>query len=718
MHLADPIEKVFRLTPDKKTGLHRLGIYTAQDLLHHLPARYENSVGGSSILEAPVGSKATIYGQLKKLKVTKGWKSKVPMTTAVLEDVSGTIQCIWFNQPYIGKIFAEGAYVRIEGMVTEKNGKRYIANGTIEKTSVSDTDSNSNLFNPKEVEDVRLYPIYPETKGISSLFLSQCIGKILGSIQDIQDPLPEHIRHHFHLPGYKEALIYIHQPKELAHAQSARKRFAFEEIFYIQLERFKQRKMHNLPENFTLETDETAVRSFISSLPFPLTQGQNMVTDSILRDLEKKEPMHRLLQGDVGSGKTVLAAIAAYAVVMGKIKEEQRSFQKRVHTGTGRLQVAYMAPTEILARQHFESFISFFKHTHVKIILLTSNNCLVYPSKSTGGTTSIGKTLAKRMIKDGSVSIIIGTHTLIQNSVAFRNIALAVIDEQHRFGVKQRKKLVDRHETYPHLLSMTATPIPRTLALTMYGDLDISVLDELPPGRMPVKTSIVNMGGRKNTYDTCLKELKAGRQLYVICPRIAFDENTSMQSVDTVAANLKTIFPTFRIGTLHGKQKSEDKERILGMFVNHDIDILVATSVVEVGINVPNATLMIIENAERFGLSQLHQLRGRIARGVHQGLCFLMSESEVSIERLSYLEKTSNGFELAEYDIQIRGIGELIGSKQWGVSDTAMEALRNIKLVEAARHTAENIIEEDAELSKYPLLKEKVQSIAPHIHFE
>lgn len=475
--------------------------------------------------------------------------------------------------------------------------------------------------------------------------------------------------------------------------------------------------------------------------------------------------MSRLLEGDVGSGKTAVAATAAYAVV--NTRPPKNSVEDGPSQTFGNLQVAYMAPTEILATQHFESFIEYFAPRRdvgaglpINIGLITGSGCRKFPSKlNPTGWTTISRAQLLKWVANGEIPILIGTHALIQKSVKFKNLALVVIDEQHRFGTAQRRKLVRKDNIAPHLLSMTATPIPRTLALTIYGDLDLSLLDEMPAGRKQIITEIVTPNKREQTYEQIRQELKNGRQLYVICPRIFEAEEApaefpsrglsqgdgprvsarlasrdsdpakeysagaklEMKAVTTEAKRLKKeIFQEYEIGVLHSKMSKEKKEEVMQKFSSGEINILCATSVVEVGVNVQNATMIIIEGAERFGLAQLHQLRGRVIRSSHQAYCFIFAEakSEKTIARLKALKTAKNGFELAELDLTLRGAGELGGTKQWGITDLGMEAIKNIKMVEAARTEAIRLIEEDPELAKYPLLKQKVHQKAGEFHFE
>ena len=428
--------------------------------------------------------------------------------------------------------------------------------------------------------------------------------------------------------------------------------------------------------------------------------------------------MSRLLEGDVGSGKTAVAATTAYAVVTTKPKGQT----------FGNLQVAYLCPTEILARQQFENFISFFSHLPINIGLITASGCSKFPSKvDPDGSTNISRAQLLKWVANGEIPILVGTHSLIQKSVHFKHLAYAIIDEQHRFGVKQRKALVRKEKIVPHLLSMTATPIPRTLALTMFGDLDLTLLDELPPGRKPIITESVLPKDREGVYEKVRAELKKGRQCYVITPRIDEpdpDKEFAVQAKSAIAEakRLKEdVFQEYEIGVLHSKLKPKEKDEIMQEFKEGEIQILVSTSVVEVGVNVPNATVIVIEGAERFGLAQLHQLRGRVLRSTHQSYCYVFTESrgQTTRDRLSALGKAKNGFELAEYDLKFRGAGQLSGVQQWGISDVAMEALQNLKMVEAARTEAGALIEKNGTLSKYPLLKKQLEARKQEqIHFE
>lgn len=489
----------------------------------------------------------------------------------------------------------------------------------------------------------------------------------------------------------------------------------------IQLERQRERVLQAREKSFSIEATHKDIGEFVAQFPFEATMAQKKAIEAILGDMRAGHPMSRLLEGDVGSGKTAVAAVAAYAAI--HTRPAGQSF--------GTLQVAYMAPTEILAKQHFESFIQFFEHFPINIGLITGSGCYKFPSKVSGGVTNISRAQLLKWVENGEIPVLIGTHALIEKSVQFKHLALVVIDEQHRFGTNQRRKLAKKDVQLPHLLSMTATPIPRTLALAIYGDLDLTLLDEMPPGRKRIITEIVRPAERKAAYEQMREQLQAGRQAYVICPRIDLPAQAGEPGYNPFALDAKAVkaeakrlkkdtFPEYEIDILHSKMTPKEKDSVMARFSNHEIDILVATSVVEVGVNVPNATMIMIEGAERFGLSQLHQLRGRVVRSNHQAYCFVVPESkgENTASRLKALVTAKSGFELAEADLLQRGPGELSGRKQWGISDVGMEALKNLKLVEAARQEALELIKKDEQLLKYPLLAQLVAERSRQTHLE
>ena len=739
MELHDKLETKFRLDVNQRRALHKLKLFSVADLLFHFPVRYGHISEIKPISQLVAGEFATVYGRFWSPDIKRGWKSKVLRAEGEVIDETGKIKVVWFNQAYIAKMIHSGQFVELTGKVMESKRGKYLANPEFKKIDLLPIDTHDSLFNfeKKKQSEVFGFPVYAETRGITSKWFYHAIEKILRekTLDRIGDYIPEDILKKYNLPSLRTALIWIHKQKNSRDAESAKKRFAFEEVFCIQLERQHDKFEYKKNKSFQIIPDEKNVKKFLERFPFEPTNSQKKSIEVVLDDMAKSFPMSRLLEGDVGSGKTAVAATASYVAV-----------QQRPNGQTfGNLQVAYMAPTEILAAQHFESFIEYFKYLPINIGLITGSGCRKFPSKVNPlGWTNISRAQLLKWVANGEIPILIGTHALIQKTVKFKNLALCVVDEQHRFGTAQRRKLVRKdakgNMSAPHLLSMTATPIPRTLALTIYGDLDLSLLDEMPAGRKKIITEIITLKEREETYEKVRQELKAGRQLYVICPRIfepdeEYPYPTSpyigggakgrggieMKAVTTEAKRLKKeVFREYEIGVLHSKMSKEKKEKVMQEFTEGKINILCATSVVEVGVNVPNATLIIIEGAERFGLAQLHQLRGRVLRSTHQAYCYIFADakSDKTIARLKALKTAQNGFELAELDLSLRGAGELGGTKQWGITDLGMEAIKNIKMVEAARTEAVRLIGEDPELTKYPLLKQKVHQKAGEFHFE
>ncbi|MDO8552244.1 MAG: GxxExxY protein [bacterium] len=928
MHPEDLIAKRFRLAPAQATALRKLGLITIRDLLYHFPSRYEQQGSESNTRQLVPGKKVTLYGTLSKLKAKKLWKSRRAITEGWFEDATGRVKCMWFNQPYIASYISEGSFVRLAGTVGGSTGNPYIANPEFEVVPPGSTSAG--LFKevpthgsgPRQNIGARnsVIPVYPESRGVTSLWFYHAIRKVCenGVHKTIKDPIPENIRKKYHLPDLATALMFIHSPEQQKHAEAARKRFAFEEIFVMQTARARERALNDSQTPFQIIKGASYVEKFLSSIAFPPTRAQSRAIADILKDFSGAHPMARLLEGDVGAGKTLVAAAAAYAVVHSRppLKLASGEFGRLPNgdlavRNSGTLQVAYMAPTEILATQHFQSFIEYFSHLPINIALITGSGCWKFPSKTRNyaeqtrndaekwreRVTNISRAQLLKWVENGEIAMVVGTHALIQKSVKFQNLAFAIVDEQHRFGVNQRKALIRRlpqknapqidadgflfkdlsyairnaaftvhnelgrghkeivyqnalaeelgkrniifsrekqidvlygskkvgiyqpdfvvddkvvveikalpftgtrektqlwnylkgspyrlallinfgtdsvdivrvvfdtarsnlrqsaspmrssAEMIPHFLSMTATPIPRTLALTIYGDLDISVLDELPPGRAKVTTRIIKKEGRDEAYENVRRELASGRQAFVVCPRIdqpQIDaENTQMnadtnprksarisyqrksaslaKSAKAEAKHLqKVVFPEFRVGLLHGAMSAKEKDNTMRDFAAGKIHVLVATSVVEVGINVPNATVMMIEGAERFGLAQLHQLRGRIMRSSHPPHCFLLPETfgQVSSKRLRALEKSDDGFKLAEADLETRGAGDLLGKRQWGISDIGMEALKNPRLIQAAREEAFALVHEDSALGNYPELAARAESVSKALHSE
>lgn len=717
MNLDDKLVENFRINEGQKKALGRLGIDTVEDLLYHFPSRYGDIAKITTIASLEKGDDALVYGQITNLKTGKTFRSKMSKATGTLEDESGSIKVTWFNQPYLAKMIKEKSLVKVSGKVSEHNGTLTLNNPKVETVSSIPIAVGDSLFGSTETGT--LYPVYPESRGITSNWIYHTIAKIFksGILENLKDSIPEDILGRYNLPSLQTALVWVHTPQKEKDALSARKRFAFEEILYIQLKKQLARKENENKKSFIIEPDKEDVEEFVGHFPFKLTKSQDKAVKDILKDFKRGMPMSRLLEGDVGSGKTAVAAATVYATTVTRPYKGQ---------DFGHLQTAYMVPTEILAKQHFENFIEFFRHMNVKIGLITSSGCYKFPSKvETSGYTKISRNQLLKWVENGEIPILIGTHSLIQKSVKFKNLAYVIIDEQHRFGTLQRQKLARKDDFVPHLLSMTATPIPRTLALTIYGDLDLTLLDQMPLGRKPIITELVLPDQRENIYEEIRKEMKDGRQVYVICPRIdepdpSKETALNVKSVKEEAKRLKKdVFKDESIDILHSKMKPDEKEKVMKKFEDGTTNILVATSVVEVGVNVPNATIILIEGAERFGLSQLHQLRGRVIRSNHQAYCYVFSDTKTqkSIDRLKALQTAKDGFELAEYDLQFRGSGELYGKKQWGVSDLGMEAIKNIKMVEAARKEASLIIEEDPTLSNQPLISRRLET-KHEVHFE
>jgi len=714
MNLSDQIENHFRISPYQEKALKRLGLETISDILFHLPSRHQDQVKAVAISSVSKGQKVTVQGKVLSQETKKAFRKKIPMAEMVIEDQTGKIKAVWFHQAYMAKKAKKGDFVKLTGTISERKEELYISNPIMEEGGSTQIDS---LF---EESDSLIVPVYRESRGVSSIWFYDKVLRIMsaGVLDEIEDPIPDRILDKYNLPDIKTALLWIHTPKTINNYIAAQKRFAFEEIFFIQLSRTRAKNEYKANPAFSIEVEEKNIKKFIKGFPFKMTGAQENAIQDILEDLRSDKPMTRLLEGDVGSGKTAVAATTAYGTVMTRPKGQD----------FGNLQVAYMAPTEILARQHFESFIEYFKHLPVQIGLLTGSECRKFPSKINGEEhTKISRAQLLKWVKNGEVPILIGTHSLIQKTVEFRHLAYVIIDEQHRFGTMQRAKLTrkENSDVVPHLLTMTATPIPRTLALTIYGDLDLTLLDEMPKGRKEVITKVVSKKDQSNVYEKIREEIERDKQAYVICPRIDEPDPEKKNALQLKSAKKeaerlkKEIYPDYEIGLVHSKLKPKDKESVMEEFSNHELDILVATSVVEVGVNVPNATNIIIEGAERFGLAQLHQLRGRVLRSNDQAYCYLFSDSgaQTAKDRLHALTSARNGFELAERDLELRGPGALAGTKQWGISDLGMEAIKNIKMVEAARKEAQAILKKDPELSKEPQIVERLKN-SKEIHFE
>ena len=695
MTLDTPLSTIPTITPYYLVRLKKLGIVTVRDFLFHFPHRYEDYSVIRKIGDLVPDERATICGTASSFKSGRTFRKNMLLTEATITDDSGSIRIIWFNQKFVAQTVKPGMEIRISGKVSTDKKGLFFSNPAFERAERDETHTG------------RLVPIYPETAGLTSKFFRWQVGDILKkNIRQIPDFIPRDILTRLHLPSLAHALASIHFPKTEEESLVAQKRFAFNEMLLVQLKVLLTKSAWDTSSAVAFPRAEEDARSFITSLPYELTDAQKRATTEILVDLTQGKPMNRLLNGDVGSGKTAVAGIACNVVA----QEHHQS--------------ALLAPTEVLARQHYETFTKLFQNANTKVSLLTQAYQLLD-----------GKLVARATLlaalKAGMIDILIGTHAIIQKGITFKNLALIVVDEQHRFGVAQRAYLQDQarnindgfKDTIPHLLSMTATPIPRTLTLAYLGNLELSLLDEMPKARKPIITKIAQNNADRNTiYEFIKKHIAEGRQAFVILPLV--EESEAL--VDVRAATVecerlkKDIFPELSIGLLHGRLKSKEKESIMLGFKEKKYDILVATSVVEVGIDIPNATIILIEDADRFGLSQLHQFRGRVGRGVHQSYCFLFPGENGSVKnaRLKILEKTNDGFEIAEEDLRLRGPGSFFGIRQSGLPDVAMENLANIRLVKISRTEAEKILEKDPGLEDYPLLQKELRRFEERIHLE
>ena len=712
MQATTPITSYFKhLKKPQIDGLNRLGIHTILDLLYHFPARYEDAEE-SSIKGLTPGTLATLTGTIEKIAKRRTFgKKRMMIAEATILSQGRRIRAVWFNQPYIAHQYTENTMVQITGKISGGT-KPYFTNPIIKKTT-STTQSSTTTKNileeepteeQEEKKEKTLIAIYPETHGISSLWLSTNILRALNDLTTIDDPLPQKMRDDLNLPNRHDALYYTHQPKTHDEHKAARKRFIFEKTLAMQILQQKARHTRTESKAYALTIDIQKTETFMQKyFEFTPTPDQKKAVHDILTDIRRNKPMARLLEGDVGCGKTAVAAAVIHGVVTADETESP--------------QVVYLAPTEVLAKQQFDVLTSLFAHLPITVALISGKTCLLRTPNSSEPET-ISKTQLKKDIAAGDITTVVGTHAIIQKDITLKRLALVIIDEQHRFGVSQRQSLISLTETHtPHLLSMTATPIPRTLALTIYGDLDISVIQEVPKERKTVKTQLVHSDKTYTVYQHIHKEVDKGHQAYVLCPRIEDTEDLALRSVNEEYDELvQNIFPDLTIGMLHGKMKQKEKQSVMKQFSDGDIQVLVCTTVVEVGLNVPNATIITILHAERFGLAQLHQLRGRVIRSNHQPHCYAVTDTknEETLKRLKLFEKIHNGFTLAQKDLEMRGSGELAGLRQSGVPDLVMEGLKNKKLMEIAQETAKSIIDTDPALSQYPALHAYIQQESSH----
>ncbi len=649
----------------KKRGelLGRLGVKTVRDLLYFYPRRYEDYSTLKTINRLVYGERVSVLATVwdAGLRKTQGGKS---LFRAVLSDNTGTMEVTWFNQSHLESRIRAGMQILVSGKVDEYLGRLTM---------------NSPEWEPvgrKDLTNVRIQPVYPLTEGLQQRWMRMTLERTLSAwARRVPDALPDALRKEHNLLPLDRALWGIHLPDNQEHLNAARRRLAFEEALYLQLGLLRQKLAWKSQPGRTIQVDSAYLEALQASLPYALTSAQQRSLAEILRDFAAGQPMNRLLQGDVGAGKTVVAGLAMAV------------------TAANGAQAALMAPTEILAEQHYKSLAKLFA---------------VFPEPRptfgllTGSTSGEDRAAIYAGLEDGSLQVVVGTHALIQEAVSFKDLAFVVVDEQHRFGVEQRGTL--RQKGYhPHLLMMTATPIPRSLELTVWGHLDVSVLDEMPPGRQPVETRVLNPRERERAYAFIRAQVKQGRQAFIIYPLVEVSEKIDAKAAVAEYDRLrKEVLPDLRLGLLHGRLRPADKETVMGKFARGELDVLVATSVVEVGIDVPNATVMLIDGADRFGLAQLHQFRGRVGRGAHQSYCLLLADSasEEANERLQAVAATTDGFALAQKDLEMRGPGEFLGTQQSGFPELPMLALADTRLLHEVRMVAESLLQADPDLSQ------------------
>ena len=693
MNLNTPINQIQKIGPIYAKRLHKFGIKEVKDLLFHFPSRYQDFSKITVIGDVGLGETVTIMGKVLDIVNTRSPRKRMNITEAIIEDASGAIRAVWFNQPYLVQNLRKGLSVVLSGKTTFSNDSLFLSSPSYEVASETQNLSHTG----------RIVPVYPETAGITSRWFRYIIKPLLSLADKIPEYLNENTLKKHDIPPLSQALNDIHFPETLEGAERARKRIAFGELYLVQLVALKEKLNLKKEKAPKIQLNVALAKDFVSSLPFTLTDSQRAASWEILQDLESPHPMNRLLEGDVGSGKTVVAALAA------------------LETIKSGYQVAIMAPTEILAEQHFNGFTKFLDPYRITVAILTRNAHKKTSQKIKSSPFKISKARVAKETAEGKIDIIIGTHALIQETVRFKNLGLIVIDEQHRFGVEQRAKLTKKGKVTPHLLSMTATPIPRTLSLAVYGDLDLSLITQMPKGRKKIISKIVSPAGRAQAYAFIRDQIAQGRQAFVICPLVEESKKIEGKAAKKEQEKLqKEIFPDLKISLLHGKMKGKEKEKIMQTFKDKEADILVSTSVVEVGIDIPNATVMLIEGADRFGLAQLYQFKGRVGRGEHQSYCFLFTDStaKTTRQRLKALLAAKNSFELAEADLKIRGPGDFLGSRQSGMPDLAMASLSDLEFVKSVRAEVEDVLAKDPELETNPLLRAKYEAFRKEIHFE
>ncbi len=683
--LDTPVSALGGVGPTIASRLKRLNLLTAQDLLWHLPFRYEDLTRVERIIDVRGNTTVSIRGKIQLISSRRAARRRMLVLEAIVADDTGSIKVVWFNQPFLSKILNPGDVLWLAGKVEHNHFGTTLVNPTWEKRD-----------NPLHAAGI--IPIYPLTDGLTQKQVRFFVHQVLPLRLQLPDTLPASFLANEHLLALPNALLAMHEPKSFGDVSAGRRRLGFEELLVVHLAVQQERAALEQAPGVRIPFHQENTVAFVQRLPFTLTPGQKRAAWDILQDMDKTHPMNRLVEGDVGSGKTVVAAIAI------------------LNVAAAGCQTAYLAPTEVLARQHYEKISKLLKPFGTRVALFTQATRLL-----TTHEKPLTRPAILQALQDGSVDLVIGTHALITGKVAFAKLALVVVDEQHRFGVEQRKTLRSAGSTgIPHFVSLTATPIPRTLALTVWGDLSVSRIPHLPSERKPILTKVLDDRNRDEAYTTILDRCGAGEQAFIICPRIETDP-TGMKSATEEYERLRTgPLANLRVGLVHGKLKSAAKERAMTAFTKGELDVLVATAVVEVGIDVPNATVMLIEGAESFGLAQLHQFRGRIGRSSKASICYLTTPAKdpETLDRLNVLTKLTDGFALAEEDLNRRGPGEIWGQQQSGFQPFRVARLTDHQLVEESRAAATALLQTDPELSSAPLLRAEVLGKRAQLHPE
>ncbi|MFA4818332.1 MAG: ATP-dependent DNA helicase RecG [Patescibacteria group bacterium] len=683
LSLLNPITNISGIGPAMAKKLATLEIFTVNDLLWHLPIRYEDYSQITPIKQLTAGDKVTIKGRVNLISARRSFKSRLTITQAVISDDTGSIKAIWFNQPYLIKNLKAGDIILLSGKLSLSNYGLQLEQPTYEPSKTYG------------VHTGRLVPYYSLHGLLNNHWLRTQINKVLPLAKGINDWLPAAIKNQAKIINLNQTIIQLHFPKNHNDILQARRRLAFDELYLINLQaKLARQSLRQLKSPVIDYSPDT--KNFVAGLPWQLTVDQKQAAWKIIKDLGQAKPMFRLLQGDVGSGKTIVAGIAALNAVKAG------------------WQVALVAPTEILAKQHFHTLADLFKDYPISLALLSRGYHLLNRPNDNKKTTSAS---IKKLLAEDKINIIVGTHSLLQKTIQWARLGFVIIDEQHRFGVEQRRYLMNQPQAlYPHLLSLSATPIPRSLALSIYGDLDISLIKSMPSGRLPITTKIVEPNQRTAAYQLIKQEIAEQNRVFIICPLIEDDDEGGQKSVTTEADRLaQEVFKSIKIGRLHGKMSSQQKTEAMNNFKNGTTPILVTTTVVEVGVDVPEATIMAIEGAEHFGIAQLHQLRGRVGRSSRQSYCLLFTDQKNNLpSRLQAMVKYQNGFALAEYDLAERGPGSLLGDIQSGYFNLKYADLVNAELLVTVRNAAQYTIQTDPNFTKWPQIKQQLKNIDFH----